>query len=253
MNRVLLLPYTALVRFQSWHLVYEFKTLQHRSCKGFASCRPNRYYRRICYYNTGQRFMSLKSSFLMVLEAFYSSAVLSSHQIHVQLTKTLNTTVFNIKNQYLISPKNILIRVGGLIPCHSSHKMIRTYSICGTILYNCTLKRSYVLYGLLSGIIGIFWLLFIIFYWTDTYKTDGAHLWNQYFFVVLRVSSASELTGNSDLILLQQKTVLQTGKTIFLLSLQTQKYSMKREGTLLTLSFLSRPSRSELTLLIYII
>jgi hypothetical protein len=58
-----------------------------------------------------------------------------------------------------------------------------------------------------------FWLLFIISF--DTYKTDGAHLWNQYFFVVSRVSSASELTGNSDLILLQQKTVLQTGKTFY--------------------------------------
>jgi hypothetical protein len=43
------------------------------------------------------------------------------------------------------------------------------------------------------------------------------HLWNQYFFVVSRVSSASELTGNSDLILLQQKTVLQTGKIFIII------------------------------------
>jgi hypothetical protein len=36
-------------------------------------------------------------------------------------------------------------------------------------------------------------------------------------FSLSRVSSASELTGNSDLILLQQKTVLQTGKIFIII------------------------------------
>jgi hypothetical protein len=68
---------------------------------------------------------------------------------------------------------------GGGTPQEPVIDNISTY-LRHILLQHYTLRRNDVLAGLLSSIHGIFWLLFIISF--DTYKREGAHLWNQYFF-----------------------------------------------------------------------